>query len=121
MLNSGTPLGAMVSTLSGGQVWPTKAVGEREKCKNPQNKENKSIISLKTKRENLNFKLSKICREYSPLSLSQTMSILQRATLLLKQKQQRLKRANDPVFRIITRDVIPPRTQSPTCAGQGEK
>jgi hypothetical protein len=97
-----------------------KMEGEREKWKNLQNKDKKSMASLNTNRHNLYFKLSKVWRDNSPASLSQTISILQRKVHAERGSILHWRGPVSPVFRHRTADESRARTEIPRQEGQTE-
>ena len=70
VLNRGSPRGEIGYRNKGGHTSPVITGGDKEKCRKVQKKENNSIISLHTNRDNLNFRLSKTWMEYSPALVS---------------------------------------------------
>ncbi len=120
VLKRGSPIGLIVSIPRGGQECPIKIEGEREKWKKAQNKEKKSIISLNTNRQNLNLRLSNVCREYSPLFASQIIFFLH--DKIQKQKRGRIIKRGvvHPVFKVKISEDVSPRVLIPREQGQRE-
>jgi hypothetical protein len=83
----GTPLGLIGLTPTGGHTCPAQIEGENAKWKKVHKKEKNNITSLNINILNLNFKLSSICKDCSPLPISHLRSLHQ------QERQNRKKQA----------------------------